>query len=104
LAQPCDRFQQLPARTERQTQRCQIDLGQLRQYLGVDLILAERRHIALKAQTLQPRLDVHAAILGSEERHLHLVRRYRSARRPASGSADIDAPYEVAALSGSDRF
>ena len=33
---------------------------------------AERRHIALKAQTLQPRLYVHAVVLGSEERHLHL--------------------------------
>ena len=45
---------------------------QARQYPCVDLVVAEGRHIALKAQTLQPRLDVHAAILGPEERHLHL--------------------------------
>jgi hypothetical protein len=74
LAQPCDRFQQLPARTERQTQRCQIGLAELRQHLGVDLVVAEGRHIALEAQTLQPRLYVHAVILGSEERHLHLFK------------------------------
>ena len=34
-------------------------------------------------------------ILGSEERHLHFGRGYRSTRRPASGSADIDAPSEM---------
>src|ERR1700757_5155525 len=57
--------------------RCNANLPeilrcQLRQYLPIDLVVAEGRHIALKAQTLQPRLDVHAVILGSEERHLHL--------------------------------
>jgi hypothetical protein len=31
-------------------------------------IVAEGRHIALKAQILQPRRYVHAVILGSEER------------------------------------
>jgi hypothetical protein len=45
---------------------------QPRQHLLIDLVVAEGRHIALKAQTLQPRLYVHAVILGSEERHLHL--------------------------------
>ena len=34
----------------------------------IDLIVAEGRHIALKAQTLEPRRDVHAVILGSEKR------------------------------------
>jgi hypothetical protein len=47
---------------------------QLRQHLPIDLVVAESRHIALKAQTLQRRLYVHAMILGSEERHLHLFK------------------------------
>src|SRR5215469_9877588 len=33
-----------------------------------------------------------------------LVRGYRSARRPASGSAEIDAPSEVVASLGNDRL
>ena len=45
---------------------------QLRQHLPIDLVVAEGRHIALKAQTLQPRLYVHAVFLGSAERQLHL--------------------------------
>jgi hypothetical protein len=55
-----------------------------RQHLPIDLVVAEGRHIALKARTLQPRLDVHAVILGSEERHLHLFE-------------DIDLPVELPA-------
>jgi len=41
---------------------------QARQDPLVDLVVAERRHIKLKAQILQPRRYVHAVILGSEER------------------------------------
>ena len=41
---------------------------QLRQDLGIDIVVAERGHIALKAQALQPRRYVHAVIPGSEER------------------------------------
>jgi hypothetical protein len=41
---------------------------QARQDPLVDLVLAERRHIALKAQILQPRRYVHAVIPGSEKR------------------------------------
>ena len=41
---------------------------QLGQHFGIDIVVAERRHIALKAQPAQPRLYVHAVILGSEER------------------------------------
>ena len=41
---------------------------QLRQHLGIDIVVAERRRIALKAQIPQPRRYVHAVILGSEER------------------------------------
>jgi hypothetical protein len=47
-------------------------VSQLRQHLGVDLVVGERRHIALKAQTLQPRLYVHALSSAPRERHLHL--------------------------------
>src|SRR6185437_2954595 len=41
---------------------------QLRQDLGIDIIVAERGHKPLKAQTLQPRRYVHAVILGFEGR------------------------------------
>ncbi len=41
---------------------------QLRQRFPIDLVVAERWHIALKAQALQPNRYVHAVILGSEER------------------------------------
>jgi taurine dioxygenase len=47
----------------------QVFGGELPQHLGVDIIVAEGRHIALKAQILQPRRYVHAVILGSEKRH-----------------------------------
>ena len=46
----------------------QVFGGQLRQHLAVDIIVAERRYIALKAQILQPRRYVHAVILRSEKR------------------------------------
>ena len=42
---------------------------QARQDSLVDLVIAERRRIALQAQILQPCRNVHAVILGSEERH-----------------------------------
>ena len=41
---------------------------QARQHSLVDLVVAEGRHIALKAQILQPCRYVHAVILGSEAR------------------------------------
>src|SRR4051794_32632650 len=44
----------------------QVFGGQLRQHLGIDIIIAECLHISLKAQILQPRRDVHAVLLGSE--------------------------------------
>ena len=40
---------------------------QFRQHVPIDLVPAKGWQIALKAQTLQPRLYVHAVILGSEE-------------------------------------
>jgi hypothetical protein len=46
--------------------------GQLQQHLGVDIIVAERRHIAPKAQISQPRRHIHAVILGSEKRQTHV--------------------------------
>src|SRR5437016_10456189 len=46
----------------------QILARQARQDPLVDLVLAERQHIALKAQILQPRRYVHAVIPGSEKR------------------------------------
>jgi hypothetical protein len=46
----------------------QILGSQARQDPLVDLVLAERRHIALKTQILQLRRYVHTVILGSEER------------------------------------
>jgi hypothetical protein len=57
--------------------RCDANLPevircQLRQHLPIDLVIAEGRHIALKAQTLQPRLYVHAVFLSSAETQLHL--------------------------------
>jgi hypothetical protein len=50
--------------------RCNANLPeilrcQLRQHLPIDLVVAEGRHIALKAQSVQPRLYVHAVILSS---------------------------------------
>jgi hypothetical protein len=54
---------------ERPTQECQ-----LWQHLPIDFVVAKCRCIALKTQTLQPRLYVHAIILGSEERQLHLFK------------------------------
>src|SRR5262249_38554108 len=42
--------------------------GELRQHLGVDIIVAEHRYIALKSQIPQPGRYVHAVILASEER------------------------------------
>ena len=46
---------------------------QIRQDPLVDLVVPECWDIALKAQVLQPRRDVHAVILGSEERQPPLV-------------------------------
>jgi hypothetical protein len=46
----------------------QILGGQPQQHLGIDIVVAESRHITFKAQALQPRRYVHAVILGSEER------------------------------------
>ena len=61
-AQRRDRLQELPARPDRQPQRREIRLGQLRQHLDVDLILAERRLVALEPQSAKPRRDIHAAL------------------------------------------
>src|SRR5262252_8717575 len=51
--------------------RCNANLPeilrcQLRQHFPIDLVVAEGRHIAPKAQTLQPRRYVHAVILGQK--------------------------------------
>jgi hypothetical protein len=59
--------------------RCNANLPeilrcQLWQHLPIDFVVAKCRCIALKTQTLQPRLYVHAIILGSEERQLHLFK------------------------------
>jgi hypothetical protein len=62
FAQRCDRLQQLQARTERQAEPLQMGLGQLRQHLGVDLVLTERRLIPLQPQIAKPRRDIHAAL------------------------------------------
>ena len=64
-----DGVEQLAAMPDRGNAKIlEILRRQLRQHLPVDLVVAERRRIALKAQTLQPRRYVHAVILGSEER------------------------------------
>ena len=57
--------------------RCNANLPeifrcQLRQHLPIDLVVAEGRRIALKTQTLQSRLYIHAVISDSTERQLHL--------------------------------
>jgi hypothetical protein len=58
----------LPRRTtDRFVRGDTLSFEPLRHHLGVDLVVAEGRHIALKAQTLQPCLYVHAVILDSEE-------------------------------------
>jgi hypothetical protein len=46
----------------------QVVGSQLPQYLGVDIVIAEGRRIALEAQILQPRRYVHAVFFGFEER------------------------------------
>jgi hypothetical protein len=52
LAQCCDRLQQLLAGPERQPECYQISFGQLRQQLGIDLILAKCRLESLQPQSL----------------------------------------------------
>jgi hypothetical protein len=44
----------------------QVFGGELRQHLGADIIVAERRYIALKSQIPQPGRYVHAVILGQK--------------------------------------
>jgi hypothetical protein len=55
-----DRLEQLQARTERQAEPLQMGFGQLRQHLGVDLVLAERRLVTLQPQAAKPRRDFQA--------------------------------------------
>src|SRR6516164_6465776 len=72
-AERSDGVQQLtPVADRRNANLPEILRCQLRQHFPIDLVVAEGRHIALKAQALQPRLYVHAVILGSEERQLYL--------------------------------
>jgi hypothetical protein len=54
-----DRFEQLPAGTEWQAELIQIALGQLREHLPINLVLAERGLITLQAQLPQPSRNVH---------------------------------------------
>ncbi len=64
FAQRGDRLEQLQARTERQAERRQMGLGQLRQHLGIDLILAECRLVTLQPQAAKPRRNLHATLPG----------------------------------------
>ena len=44
------------------TEADQIVGGQFGQHFGVDVVVAERRLVALKAEPAQPRPDVHAPL------------------------------------------
>ena len=50
------------------TEILQILGRQAREHFFVDLVVAERLLVTLKTKAAQPRLYVHAVILGSEER------------------------------------
>ena len=79
-AEGSDRVEQPPAMPDQGDAEILQILGrQAWQDPLVDLVLAEDRHIALKAQILQPRRYVHAVILGSEEPQPLTARRYTSA-------------------------
>jgi hypothetical protein len=68
-----DRVEQAAAVADRRNANLpEIFRCQLRQHLPIDLVVAEGRRIALKTQTLQPHLYVHAVIPGSTERPLRL--------------------------------
>jgi hypothetical protein len=66
FTQRCDRFQKLLARPERQPEGYEIGLGQLRQEISVDLILAEHPLVPRQPQVPQPRRNIHAALLQPE--------------------------------------
>jgi hypothetical protein len=97
LAQRRDGLQQFPARTDRQSQRCQIGLGQLRQRFGVDFILAKRWLVSRQPQAPQPRRNLHAALAAVEPASLvgfkltwnaaRIVPFHRSLQRPAATTA-----------------
>jgi len=54
--------------TERTPLHDQVFGRELQQHIGVDIIVAERRYVALKFQIPQPRCHIHPIILSSEVR------------------------------------
>src|SRR5262249_45336730 len=68
-AEAGDRLEQLaPVADRGHADADQVFRGQLRQHLAVDVIVAERRDIALESQIPQPGRYVHVALLGLEKR------------------------------------
>ena len=68
IAQGSDRIDQsAPVPHRRDPDFLQVVRGQTRQHLPIDLIVAERRLVALQPQTFQPRRYVHVLVLRAEE-------------------------------------
>ena len=57
---------------ERHTKRLGIDVGQLRQDIGVDLARAKERLMLAEAETFEPTPDIHARATGPERIVLRL--------------------------------
>jgi hypothetical protein len=58
-----DSFQQAFAVTEGDADLLKVDLGQLRQHIGVDFALTERGFILTKAKASQPTSEIHNRVL-----------------------------------------
>jgi len=67
----------------------QVIRRQLRQHLGVDIVVAERRCIALEAQAQQPSRNVHFFALRSSQRFDNYQHARRFLRRASTTAKDV---------------
>ena len=69
LGQGGDGIQQAAAMPDRRNPEfAKIVGGQPQQHLAIDIVIAESRRVLFEPQLAQPRRDIHAVTLGSEER------------------------------------
>ena len=73
---------------ERHAELLEINLGQLRQDIGVDFTRAKERFVLPEAETSQPIPDIHAALRGPERIILRL-------QRPVQGRAVHESGWVV---------